>query len=153
MIDDLELDRQQEERTAKGAVDNERDRVGRTELSRSKDHEREHRTGASRLDDHENRPDQRRSDERDQHCDIAPSARRTLDQAIGESAQGQHREHGSHHVGAAGDGGIAGLRHMACGQRQHPSGDRQVDEEHPSPRGRSNQVAADQRTGGSCQSP
>ena len=53
--DELELDGEQEQRPAEGAVDGERHRVGAAELAGPEQLEREHRPGPAVLDDEERR--------------------------------------------------------------------------------------------------
>ena len=53
VLDDLQLDREQEQGAAEGAVDGEGDGVGPAELAGAEQLEREHRVGPAVLDDEE----------------------------------------------------------------------------------------------------
>ena len=110
--------------------------------------ERQHRRGRAQLVRDERREHQHARDERDADERVAPAEHRLLDQPERDPRQAERAQQRAGHVQRRPAlPRIAGLGHVAPRQRQRDQHERDVDREHPAPRDRVDDLAADQRPG------
>jgi hypothetical protein len=148
-VDDLELDGQEEQRPTERAVDDEGHGVGGGELAVPEEHERQHRVGPGPLRDEEGGQGDDPTDEGRHDHRRAPTPGGALDEAVGDTGQAEHRQESATPVDRAGGAGVPRLGDVAHADGDHGRRDRQVDEEHPPPRRRGDELPADERAGGS----
>ena len=130
--DELEVDREEDEEPVQAGVDEERLDVGRGEVARAEEREREHRVRDALLDDHER--GERGDGDDEGPPDGAEAAVGALDEAVGEEPEARGRERGTWEVEAA--RALRGGVIPAAGEREEDrgGGERQVQEEDPAPR-------------------
>ena len=150
-LDDLQLDGEQEQGTAEGAVDGEGHGIGPAELAGAEQLERQHRVGAAVLDDEEGGRGHGGEDEAGHHRRARPAARRGLDEPVGQPGQEHDGQAGADGIDPAGAGRVPRLGHVAGRDGEDGGGQREVDVEDPAPGADGEEVAADQRPGGGRQ--
>ena len=144
----LELDRQQKERAAEGAVDREGHHVGARELPGAEDVERQHGMLCAVLPGDESQHRRERDRQRRDDAWCGPALVGSCDQPVDQRAQPDCGKPRPGEIEPALRRRVARLRHVALGDPHDRRHERQIDEEDQPPGDGLDQVAADERSDG-----